>query len=224
LMQESLGHRLRVMRAERGLSLREAARRAGVVKETISDIERGHTHPYDVTLAKLAKVYDVPLEELLEEPALAGKAEAPEETGQPAEESEEEQRIPSIAASSLEEAIKFIRALKEQREAEIEEVKQGAMPRAHWDFHLEADNKYLEIIFQAGGFFAFVEEVIARRRMTDFPVQRLCHEFSRHFSDFVKLADEAKALDHQRQSDIHVEHIKGTVKMEEWMHEQSPES
>ena len=54
-MQESLGHRLRVMRAERGLSLREAARRAGVVKETISDIERGHTHPYDVTLAKLAK-------------------------------------------------------------------------------------------------------------------------------------------------------------------------
>jgi transcriptional regulator with XRE-family HTH domain len=224
LMQESLGHRLRVMRAERGLSLREAARRAGVVKETISDIERGHTHPYDVTLAKLAKVYDVPLEELLEEPALAGKAEAPEETGQPAKESEEEQRIPSIAASSLEEAIKFTRALKEQREAEIEEVKQGAMPRAHWDFHLEADNKYLEIIFQAGGFFAFVEEVIARRRMTDFPVQRLCHEFSRHFSDFVKLADEAKALDHQRQSDIHVEHIKGTVKMEEWMHEQSPES
>jgi transcriptional regulator with XRE-family HTH domain len=223
-MQESLGHKLRLMRAERGLSLREAARQAGVVKETISDIERGHTHPYDVTLAKLAKVYDVPLEELLEEPALAGKAEAPEETWQPAEESEEEQRIPSIAASSLEEAIRFIRALKEQREAEIEEVKQGAMPRAHWDFHLEADNKYLEIIYQAGGFFAFVEEVIARRRMTDFPVQRLCHEFSRHFSDFVKLADEAKALDHQRQSDIHVEHIKGTVKMEEWMHEQSPES
>ena len=67
-MQESLGHRLRVMRAERGLSLREAARRAGVVKETISDIERGHTHPYDVTLAKLARAYDVPLEELLEEP------------------------------------------------------------------------------------------------------------------------------------------------------------
>jgi transcriptional regulator with XRE-family HTH domain len=67
-MQESLGHRLRVMRAERGLSLREAARRAGVVKETISDIERGHTHPYDVTLAKLARAYDVPVGELLEEP------------------------------------------------------------------------------------------------------------------------------------------------------------
>jgi transcriptional regulator with XRE-family HTH domain len=40
-MQESLGRKLRLMRAERGLSLREAARRAGVVKETISEIERG---------------------------------------------------------------------------------------------------------------------------------------------------------------------------------------
>jgi transcriptional regulator with XRE-family HTH domain len=100
-MQESLGHKLRLMRAERGLSLREAARRAGVVKETISDIERGHTHPYDVTLAKLAKVYDIPLEELLEEPALAGKAEAPDTglTGQaeaaksPASDTPEEEQV-----------------------------------------------------------------------------------------------------------------------------------
>jgi transcriptional regulator with XRE-family HTH domain len=80
-MQESLGHRLRVMRAERGLSLREAARRAGVVKETISDIERGHTHPYDVTLAKLARAYDVPVEEFLEERVPLD--DAPQETGSP---------------------------------------------------------------------------------------------------------------------------------------------
>ena len=77
-MQESLGRKLRLMRAERGLSLREAARRAGVVKETISEIERGKTHPYDVTLAKLAHAYDVPLTELLEEPVPLG--EAPPET------------------------------------------------------------------------------------------------------------------------------------------------
>jgi transcriptional regulator with XRE-family HTH domain len=82
-MQGSLGHKLRLMRAERGLSLREAARRAGMVKETISDIERGKTHPYDVTVARLAQAYEVPIEELLEEPALAGKAEAPADTGQP---------------------------------------------------------------------------------------------------------------------------------------------
>jgi transcriptional regulator with XRE-family HTH domain len=80
-MQESLGRRLRLMRAERGLSLREAARRAGVVKETISDIERGKTHPYDVTLAKLAEAYEVPIEELLEDPVPL--VEAPQESGQP---------------------------------------------------------------------------------------------------------------------------------------------
>jgi transcriptional regulator with XRE-family HTH domain len=65
------------MRAERGLSLREAARRAGVVKETISDIERGKTHPYDVTLAKLAQAYEVPIERLLE-PSLDWALTAPD--------------------------------------------------------------------------------------------------------------------------------------------------
>jgi transcriptional regulator with XRE-family HTH domain len=78
-MQETLGRRLRLMRAERGFSLREASRRAGVAKETISEIERGHTHPYDVTLAKLARAYDVPVGDLLEEPG--GKASAPPEPG-----------------------------------------------------------------------------------------------------------------------------------------------
>jgi transcriptional regulator with XRE-family HTH domain len=55
------------MRVERGLSVREAARRAGLVKETISSIERGQSHPHDLTLAKLAKAYSVPVEELLED-------------------------------------------------------------------------------------------------------------------------------------------------------------
>src|SRR5215208_6554609 len=67
MTQTSLGHRLRLLRVERQLSLRQAAVRAGVVKETISDIERGVTHPQDVTLAKLAKAYGVPVEDLLED-------------------------------------------------------------------------------------------------------------------------------------------------------------
>jgi len=82
MMQGSLAHRLRVLRAERGLTLREAAAKSGVAKETISDIERGLRHPHDPTLAKIAKGYGVPVEELLEEPALAaGKGEAPRRTG-----------------------------------------------------------------------------------------------------------------------------------------------
>ncbi len=78
MTQGSLPHRLRVLRAERGLTLREAASRTGVAKETISDIERGLRHPHDPTLAKIAKGYGVSVGDLLEEPALAGKVEAPD--------------------------------------------------------------------------------------------------------------------------------------------------
>ena len=80
-MHGSLATRLRVLRAERGLTVRQVAEMSGVAKETISQIERGERHPYDRTLAKLAQAYDVPVEELIEEPVLAaggpGKAEAP---------------------------------------------------------------------------------------------------------------------------------------------------
>jgi transcriptional regulator with XRE-family HTH domain len=83
MVQGSLAHRLRVLRAERGLTLREAASLTGVAKETISDIERGLRHPHDPTLAKIAKGYGVPVEYLLEEPVLPGKAKAPPEQAGP---------------------------------------------------------------------------------------------------------------------------------------------
>jgi transcriptional regulator with XRE-family HTH domain len=79
MVQGSLAHKLRVLRAERGLTLREAASLTGVAKETISDIERGLRHPHDPTLAKIAKGYGVPVGDLLEEPVPL--AEASEETG-----------------------------------------------------------------------------------------------------------------------------------------------
>src|SRR5215212_2520097 len=83
MVQGSLAHRLRVLRAERGLTLREAASLTSVAKETISDIERGLRHPHDPTLAKIAKGYGVPVGDLLEEPVAAGKADAPpEQAGQ----------------------------------------------------------------------------------------------------------------------------------------------
>lgn len=87
-MHRSLATRLRVLRAERGLTVRQVAELSGVAKETISQVERGERHPYDVTLAKLAKAYEVPVEELLEPVPLG---EAPREAGPP-EKSEEERR------------------------------------------------------------------------------------------------------------------------------------
>jgi transcriptional regulator with XRE-family HTH domain len=88
-MQDTLAWKLRVLRAERGLTLREAEELTGVDKDTLSKIERGLRRPYDVTLSKLAKGYGVPVEELLEEPVPL--AEAPREAGPP-EKSEEERR------------------------------------------------------------------------------------------------------------------------------------
>jgi len=83
--------KLRVLRAERQLSLREASELTGVDKVSLSRFERGLAHPQDRTLGKIAKGYGVPVEELLEEPVLAGKAEAPADTGQ-----EEERRVRAL--------------------------------------------------------------------------------------------------------------------------------
>ncbi len=80
MVHGSLALKLRILRAERALTIEQAAERAGVQPETISDAERGRRRPYLPTLRKLAAGYEVPVEELLsadEEPAFAGKAEAP---------------------------------------------------------------------------------------------------------------------------------------------------
>jgi transcriptional regulator with XRE-family HTH domain len=64
--------------------LREAEQLTSVDKDTLSKIERGLRHPYDVTLSKLARGYGVPVEDLLEEPIPL--AEASQETGRLEEE------------------------------------------------------------------------------------------------------------------------------------------
>jgi transcriptional regulator with XRE-family HTH domain len=87
-MQGSLARRLRVLRAERGLTLRDAAARMDLRAATLSDIEHGRSQPHDVTLAKIARAYEIPVEDLLEEPVLAGKAKAPD-TGPPQASQEE---------------------------------------------------------------------------------------------------------------------------------------
>jgi transcriptional regulator with XRE-family HTH domain len=76
MMQTSLGRKMRLLRAKRGLTLRSAADLCGVTKETLSALERGTREPHDPTLAKIAKGYGVPVEELIEEPVPL--AEAPE--------------------------------------------------------------------------------------------------------------------------------------------------
>jgi transcriptional regulator with XRE-family HTH domain len=77
-MEGTLTRKLRVLRAERQLSLREAAKLAGVRPATLSELERGRRHPHDLTLSRIARAYDVPVDELIEEePVASPLAEAP---------------------------------------------------------------------------------------------------------------------------------------------------
>jgi transcriptional regulator with XRE-family HTH domain len=68
MTQAQLAKTLRVLRAERGLSLRQAAKLANVDAHTLSFAERGERMPYDTTLARLAKVYGVPVSRLVGDP------------------------------------------------------------------------------------------------------------------------------------------------------------
>jgi transcriptional regulator with XRE-family HTH domain len=116
MMQTSLGHRLRVLRAERGLTLREAASETGVAKETISDIERGIRHPHDVTLSKLARGYGVPVEDLLPEPVPLDEAPPPLLLAAMYREEDENVRRRALEAASDDEIERYVNSINEQVE------------------------------------------------------------------------------------------------------------
>jgi transcriptional regulator with XRE-family HTH domain len=80
IMEGSLAERLRVLRARRGLTLVEAARKIGIGRDTLSNIERGRNHPLMPTLAKIANGYGVEVEELLE---VGGAPASPKDSGLP---------------------------------------------------------------------------------------------------------------------------------------------
>ena len=54
---------LRRLRLERQLKVAEIAETAGITRQNVASIERGHTEPKVTTLALLATALDVPLTE-----------------------------------------------------------------------------------------------------------------------------------------------------------------
>ncbi len=74
MMETWLPHKLRTLRVRQGLTLIDAAKKTGVTRATLSELERGHRHPVAPTLVKIAKGYGVPVEELIEEPVPLGEA------------------------------------------------------------------------------------------------------------------------------------------------------
>jgi transcriptional regulator with XRE-family HTH domain len=73
-MNEFRPERLSRIRAERGWSLREAAKETGNTKETISELENGRRKPHPATLRKLANGFGVPISYFLD--AIAPKAQS----------------------------------------------------------------------------------------------------------------------------------------------------
>jgi transcriptional regulator with XRE-family HTH domain len=118
MMQGSLAERLRILRAREGLTLTEASERIGITRHTLSSLERGGQEPHYPTLAKIAKGYGVPVEELLEEPLPL--AEAPQETRRL-----EEERLEADSPKDRqhwEMVLASVRERQSEVEAEVEEL------------------------------------------------------------------------------------------------------
>jgi transcriptional regulator with XRE-family HTH domain len=62
-----LGHRLRTLRAEKGLSQADIEKRTGLLRCYISRVENGHTVPAIETLEKMARAMEIPLYEIFYE-------------------------------------------------------------------------------------------------------------------------------------------------------------
>jgi transcriptional regulator with XRE-family HTH domain len=102
--------------------LREAEQLTSVDKDTLSKIERGLRHPYDVTLSKLARGYGVPVEDLLEEPIPL--AEVSQETGRL-----EEERLEADTPKDRQHWERVLASVRErQREVEAKVGELVALP------------------------------------------------------------------------------------------------
>jgi transcriptional regulator with XRE-family HTH domain len=147
-----IGERIRGLRTAQGLSQEEAARRTGIGLKSYGDIERGRTKdPHYSTLRAVAHALGVPVQELIQEPAemVAGKAKAPQETGQPALEVELTNLWKSLAkrASTLKQRYRqginyeglledLARLFEDHQYLErLRKVREGAPP----DYHMEPD-------------------------------------------------------------------------------------
>jgi transcriptional regulator with XRE-family HTH domain len=67
MTQEALARKLRVLRAERGITLDEAEKLTGVTRETLGALEHGQRGAYTSTLEKVAAGYGTTVSALLEE-------------------------------------------------------------------------------------------------------------------------------------------------------------
>jgi len=127
MTQGSFAERLRVLRAQRGLALTEAAGRIGIDRHTLRDLELGDRTPRYPTLTKIAEGYGVPVEDLLEEPVLVEKVDTPEAgRSEPATEWREYEEVKALDDSRYRElALDFLARMPSDAER-IEDLARAA--------------------------------------------------------------------------------------------------
>ena len=122
-MQGSLARKLRILRAERGLTQERAAGLIGITPETLSDLERGKRRAYGPTLSKIAKGYGVSVEDLIEEPVpLDSGPSAPVSVGETSIDLQEARRIKKalVASERARETVAYARERFDISDAEAE--------------------------------------------------------------------------------------------------------
>ena len=66
MKDESLGHKIKTLRNAKRLSQEKLAEKADLTQQHISRIEKGMTYPGVATLTKIAKAFNIPLDDLVE--------------------------------------------------------------------------------------------------------------------------------------------------------------
>jgi transcriptional regulator with XRE-family HTH domain len=214
-----LPKRLRVLRAERGLTITHAAELAGVTRETLRELELGRRTSHEPTLAKIANAYGIPVAELVElEESVAPLAEAPKPRSPAATETKEERRVIPQREEGLKRHIEFMSRLKDQRAAEVEEAEQSAdqriPPQDTWIFQMEGADKLLRERLEISGTLGFAEAVREGRMMADLKARPLCIKLLSLLAELEALTAQAKALSVSVHSDIHDKVIKESSRLE----------
>jgi transcriptional regulator with XRE-family HTH domain len=179
-------------------------------------LERGERHPHDPTLAKIAKGYGVPVDELLEEPVPLAEV---SETGQT---EAEERDTPGVAPDVLFHLAKFTAQLADVLEAEIEGVEQNrTFPYFAWDYRIEATISHLARQLDEDEILDYVAEVREGRRMAQNEGRRLAVALASNLSRLRHLAERARVIAEILHVDSHVEGLKATARpvadvLEEW--------
>jgi transcriptional regulator with XRE-family HTH domain len=197
--------RLRVLRAERGLTLRQVESATGVTKESLSEIERGARHPYDITLAKLAKFYDVPLEELLEDQSPL--VQAPPETAEGEERRlrEEAQRLGEEAFSNLPVADRIerlsvwldrLQRLRDRRTLDLKPVREGEAPLGYgvW-LEMYALDRWWQKLFEEEGVHTHYERAMSGVLEVSPEERALCQNVAEAQRDVNDLTNKARELE-----------------------------